>query len=80
MSVPAAAAAAAKAEETKNAALDLDALAEDDEFEEFQEDDWGKAAEGNEEDERLWEDNWDDDDADDGFADQLRKELASSKQ
>ena len=40
--------------------------------------DWNKAAEGNEDDERLWEDNWDDDEADDGFADQLRKELEKS--
>lgn len=67
------------AEAKKDAALDLDALAEDDEFEEFEEDNWGKAAEGgDDEEERLWEDNWDDDEADDGFADQLRKELASS--
>lgn len=103
-----AAAAAAEAKEAP-AALDLDALAEDDEFEEFEEDStstaprdaapparsaaphpltrartrpataaWDKSGETRESEETLWEDNWDDDVDDDGFADQLRKELASA--
>jgi len=66
----------------------LSALEEDDEFEEFPVQDWddtetelgklsglqpGVAMSGSD---RLWEDNWDDDDVEDDFSLQLRKEGA----
>ncbi|KAK9720073.1 26S proteasome complex subunit SEM1 [Basidiobolus ranarum] len=48
----------------------LDALEEDDEFEEFPAEDWNETEE--DQDTHLWEDNWDDDDVEDDFSQQLR--------
>jgi len=69
----------------------LGVLEEDDEFEEFHVQDWddsqtdlanlggaggpGSAAAGD----KLWEDNWDDDDIEEEFSTQLRAELAKTK-
>ncbi|KAF9475403.1 hypothetical protein BDN70DRAFT_924025 [Pholiota conissans] len=67
-------------------------LEEDDEFEEFAAADWndsetdlahlaggapGAAKSGGD---KLWEDNWDDDDIEDEFSVQLRNELAKTKE
>jgi len=57
---------------------DIDILAEDDEFEEFQQETWDEKEEA-QEDEQLWEDNWDDDDVDDTFSAQLRQELEKNE-
>ncbi|KAK4296508.1 hypothetical protein Pmani_030998 [Petrolisthes manimaculis] len=54
--------------------IDLGLLEEDDEFEEFPAEDWG-AAEEDAEDINVWEDNWDDDNIEDDFSQQLRAEL-----
>ncbi|KAI0329085.1 hypothetical protein GY45DRAFT_1325482 [Cubamyces sp. BRFM 1775] len=69
----------------------LGVLEEDDEFEEFAVADWddsqtdlahlagtapGAAKSGGD---KLWEDNWDDDDIEDDFSVQLRNELAKKK-
>merc|ERR1712243_309359 len=54
--------------------IDLGLLEEDDEFEEFPSEDWG-AAEEDAEDVNVWEDNWDDDNIEDDFSQQLRAEL-----
>ncbi|KAI0787863.1 DSS1/SEM1 family-domain-containing protein [Fomes fomentarius] len=69
----------------------LGVLEEDDEFEEFAVADWddsqtdlahlggtapGEAKSGGD---KLWEDNWDDDDIEDDFSVQLRNELAKKK-
>ncbi|XP_076050458.1 suppressor of exocyst mutations 1 [Oratosquilla oratoria] len=54
--------------------IDLGLLEEDDEFEEFPAEDWG-AAEEDPEDVNVWEDNWDDDNIEDHFSQQLRAEL-----
>ncbi|XP_065053909.1 26S proteasome complex subunit SEM1-like [Rhopilema esculentum] len=53
---------------------DLGLLEEDDDFEEFPAEEW-KAADEDEEDAKLWEDDWDDDNVDDDFSKQLRAEL-----
>lgn len=53
----------------------FEALEEDDEFEEF-EDDWIPEQE-DKEDHTLWEDDWDDEDVEEDFSVQLRKELAN---
>ncbi|KII89850.1 hypothetical protein PLICRDRAFT_29081 [Plicaturopsis crispa FD-325 SS-3] len=78
----------AKAEE--NAQPHLGVLEEDDEFEEFAVADWddsqtdlahlGGAAPGSAKSggDKLWEDNWDDDDIEDEFSVQLRNELAKT--
>lgn len=53
---------------------------EDDEFEEFEDADWSAQAE--EKDAQLkqqWQDDWDVDDADDEFCNQLRQELQKNK-
>ncbi|ORX70171.1 hypothetical protein DL89DRAFT_153351 [Linderina pennispora] len=55
------------------------ALEEDDEFEEFEVEDWSPDAE-DKEDATLWDDNWDDDDLEDDFSNQLRVELAKGSQ
>uniref|UniRef100_A0A182IWT9 26S proteasome complex subunit SEM1 n=2 Tax=Anopheles atroparvus TaxID=41427 RepID=A0A182IWT9_ANOAO len=58
--------------------LDLGLLEEDDEFEEFPAEDWV----GNKEDEEelsVWEDNWDDDNVEDDFNQQLRAQLEKHK-
>ncbi|KAI0077878.1 hypothetical protein K474DRAFT_1771416 [Panus rudis PR-1116 ss-1] len=69
----------------------LGVLEEDDEFEEFEVADWddaqtdlahlGGAAPGAAKSggDKLWEDNWDDDDIEDDFSVQLRNELAKKK-
>ncbi|KAJ7638125.1 DSS1/SEM1 family-domain-containing protein, partial [Mycena rosella] len=68
----------------------LGVLEEDDEFEEFPVADWddaqtdlahlGGAAPGSAKSggDKLWEDNWDDDDIEDEFSVQLRNELAKT--
>jgi len=53
---------------------DLGLLEEDDEFEEFPADDWAVADE-DKNDVNVWEDNWDDDNVDDDFSQQLKAEL-----
>ncbi|KAJ8463941.1 hypothetical protein ONZ45_g11308 [Pleurotus djamor] len=70
--------------------LHLGVLEEDDEFEEFATADWddsetdlahlGGAAPGAAKSggDKLWEDNWDDDDIEDDFSVQLRNELAKT--
>lgn len=53
---------------------------EDDEFEEFEESNW--SAQSEEKDAHVkqqWQDDWDVDDADDDFCNQLRKELQKAK-
>ena len=50
--------------------IDIDMLEEDDEFEEFPVDSTTAAAE--EKETNVWEDNWDDDNVEDDFANQLR--------
>ncbi|TMW61144.1 hypothetical protein Poli38472_013607 [Pythium oligandrum] len=53
---------------------------EDDEFEEFEEADWDARAEDKDAHiKQQWQDDWDVDDADDDFCNQLRKELNKSK-
>jgi len=53
-------------------------IEDDDEFEEFPVEDWGKAEEVPE-DRELWGDNWDDDDVDENFTAQLRAELEENQ-
>jgi len=53
---------------------DLGLLEEDDEFEEFPAEDWAKEEE-DPSDVNVWEDNWDDDNVEDDFSQQLRAEL-----
>ncbi|CAD6238632.1 unnamed protein product [Miscanthus lutarioriparius] len=66
----------AKPEVTEEAKMDL--LEDDDEFEEFEIDqEWDDKEEGNEA-LQQWEDDWDDDDVNDDFSLQLRKELESN--
>ncbi|CAM9381944.1 unnamed protein product [Lampetra planeri] len=57
----------------KKPAVDLGVLEEDDEFEEFPAEDWTGLDE--DEDTHVWEDNWDDDNVEDDFSNQLRAEL-----
>jgi hypothetical protein len=52
----------------------LEAIEQDDEFEEFPNEDWDHQAEAAE-DKQLWGDNWDDEELDDTFAQQLRQAL-----
>ncbi|XP_002156336.1 26S proteasome complex subunit SEM1 isoform X1 [Hydra vulgaris] len=54
--------------------FDLGALEEDDDFEEFPTEDWTEKNE-NAEDLHVWEDDWDDDNIEDDFSQQLRAEL-----
>jgi len=54
-------------------------LEEDDEFEEFPQETWEKQEEETE-DRQLWGDNWDDDDLDEDFSNQLRAELNKVKE
>ncbi|VDC02656.1 unnamed protein product [Peniophora sp. CBMAI 1063] len=82
---------AAKPEPKKeDAQPHLGVLEEDDEFEEFAVQDWddsetalahlGGAAPGGakSQGDKLWEDNWDDDDVEEEFSAQLRSELAKT--
>ncbi|KAG8443108.1 hypothetical protein GDO86_011793 [Hymenochirus boettgeri] len=57
----------------KKPPVDLGLLEEDDEFEEFPAEDWTGLEE--DEDAHVWEDNWDDDNVEDDFSNQLRAEL-----
>jgi hypothetical protein len=50
----------------------LEAMEEDDEFEEFDPENWAKAQ--TEQEDQMWVDNWDDD-MDDAFTKNLREEL-----
>ncbi|KAJ7086149.1 DSS1/SEM1 family-domain-containing protein [Mycena belliarum] len=87
-SKPAAAKVAEKPKEKEAHQAQLGVLEEDDEFEEFPSADWddgqtdlahlGGAAPGSAKSggDKLWEDNWDDDDIEDDFSVQLRNELA----
>eukprot|EP00808_Paulinella_micropora_P027798 g54133.t1 len=50
------------------------ALDEDDDFEEFQAETWGKDQQIDD-DHQLWGDNWDDEDVDEDFVKHLRAEL-----
>lgn len=52
----------------------VEAIEEDDEFEEFAPSKWGPADE-DAEDAQQWQDNWDDDDIEDDFTKHLRAEL-----
>ncbi|KAF4596356.1 hypothetical protein EYR40_007956 [Pleurotus pulmonarius] len=77
-------------ENKKEDSLHLGVLEEDDEFEEFAAADWddsqtdlahlGGAAPGAAKSggDKLWEDNWDDDDIEDEFSVQLRNELVKT--
>jgi len=68
-------AAAPAPADAKAEAAKMDLLEDDDEFEEFEIDqEWDDKEEGNEA-VRQWEDDWDDDDVNDDFSLQLRKEL-----
>ncbi|KAK1227687.1 hypothetical protein PQX77_009312 [Marasmius sp. AFHP31] len=81
-----------KTEEKQEARPHLGVLEEDDEFEEFAAADWddsqtdmgalvaGGQAPGAPKSggDKLWEDNWDDDDIEDDFSVQLRNELAKT--
>ncbi|CAO3646998.1 unnamed protein product [Cunninghamella blakesleeana] len=59
---------------TKKTSTPLGALEEDDEFEEFAAEDWANGDE-DKDDTHYWEDNWDDDDIEDDFSQQLKAEL-----
>lgn len=63
------------AKEIKDNKSNLGALEEDDDFEEFPTEDWGEDQE-NAGDMQVWEDDWDEDDVEDNFSQQLRNELA----
>jgi len=56
------------------AKVDLGLLEEDDEFEEFPAENWNGDAD-DEDDVKVWEDNWDEDNIEDDFSEQLRAEL-----
>ncbi|CAL5223163.1 g5634 [Coccomyxa viridis] len=55
------------------------AVAEDDEFEEFDQEDWDERLE-DPKNAQLWDNSWDDDKLDDNFARQLREQLAQPQQ
>jgi hypothetical protein len=58
-------------------AAELDLLEEDDEFEEFPQEEWEEGQDALV-DEQLWEDNWEDDDADELFLNHLRAEITKN--
>jgi len=62
----------------KQAKPDLGLLEEDDEFEEFPAEEWTGADE-DQGDVNVWEDNWDDDNIEDDFSQQLKSELDKPK-
>ncbi|EDV33446.1 uncharacterized protein Dana_GF20769 [Drosophila ananassae] len=64
-------------EETNNKGEDLGLLEEDDEFEEFPAEDFRVG--DDEEELNVWEDNWDDDNVEDDFSQQLKAHLESKK-
>lgn len=53
-------------------------LEEDDEFQEFDSASWEDAKVAETEDNQLWKDDWDDDDAVDDFTQQLRAQIAQA--
>lgn len=55
----------------------IEAIEEDDDFEEFQPCNWNKDSE-HVEDLQQWQENWDDDDIEDDFTKNLRAELTAS--
>ncbi|KAF7252280.1 26S proteasome complex subunit SEM1 [Varanus komodoensis] len=61
----------------KKQPVDLGLLEEDDEFEEFPAEDWAGLDE--DEDAHVWEDNWDDDNVEDDFSNQLRTRAAGAQ-
>lgn len=70
--------APAPSEETnKKTTTAIEAIEEDDEFEEFDPAHWA-AGEENTEDAQQWMDNWDVDDMDDDFTKNLREELSKN--
>ena len=73
-STAAAAAASAAASKAATNKTELGLLEEDDEFEEFETEDWQQDEKeaADEKDVNLWEDNWDDDNIEDDFTNQLR--------
>ncbi|KAH8351606.1 probable 26S proteasome complex subunit sem1 [Drosophila kikkawai] len=64
-------------EETNNKSEDLGLLEEDDEFEEFPAEDFKVG--DDEEELNVWEDNWDDDNVEDDFSQQLKAHLENKK-
>ncbi|EDW39891.1 GL14107 [Drosophila persimilis] len=64
-------------EEATNKGEDLGLLEEDDEFEEFPAEDFRVG--DDEEELNVWEDNWDDDNVEDDFSQQLKAHLESKK-
>ncbi|EDW77918.1 probable 26S proteasome complex subunit sem1 [Drosophila tropicalis] len=64
-------------DETNNKGEDLGLLEEDDEFEEFPAEDFRVG--DDEEELNVWEDNWDDDNVEDDFSQQLKAHLESKK-
>eukprot|EP00538_Stauroneis_constricta_P005990 CAMPEP_0119558480 /NCGR_PEP_ID=MMETSP1352-20130426/10814_1 /TAXON_ID=265584 /ORGANISM="Stauroneis constricta, Strain CCMP1120" /LENGTH=73 /DNA_ID=CAMNT_0007605853 /DNA_START=52 /DNA_END=273 /DNA_ORIENTATION=- len=63
-----------KKQETPAATPAVEAIEEDDEFEEFEPANWGSGEE-EAEDNQQWQDNWDQDDMEDDFTKNLREEL-----
>jgi len=63
--------------ETKAPEAVMEAIEEDDEFEEFEPCNWS-AKEEDTEDAQQWKDNWDDDDIEDDFTKSLRAELSKT--
>ncbi|CAD6998871.1 unnamed protein product [Ceratitis capitata] len=61
-------------EKDKNAKGDLGLLEEDDEFEEFPAEDFN-IADDDQDEVNVWEDNWDDDNVEDDFNQQLKAHL-----
>ena len=75
----AASSSSAKKEDSKEAPkTSLELLEEDDEFEEFQ-GSWDDGKANDAEDDALWRDNWDDDDGQDDFMEQLRQHVNAGK-
>ncbi|GMI29105.1 hypothetical protein TrCOL_g7496 [Triparma columacea] len=69
--------AASTATPASTSAPVVEAIEEDDEFEEFTPANWD-TAENDKDDAQHWQDNWDDDDIEDEFTATLRAELESS--
>lgn len=58
---------------SNNPKVELGLLEEDDEFEEFEAEDWNESEKDvDNQESNLWEDNWDDDNVEDDFTNQLR--------
>lgn len=66
----------AKVEATKESSA-LELLEEDDEFEEFEGASW-EELDRQGEDKQLWQDDWDDDDVNDEFTQQLREQIENN--